>query len=67
MFVFIYRGYDIEMNALHWYGSWPTVKNLRLILLNCVYVFLLLFKVLCFYSSLKNIMYTYEIQINSHL
>ena len=50
--LFSFKGeYAIEMNTLHWYGSWSIDTNLRSILLHCVYVFLLLFKVWCLYSE----------------
>ena len=39
------EGYDIDVNNLHWYGSWFIDANLRLILLY-VYVFVILIMVL---------------------
>ena len=41
---------------LHWNGPWFIDTNLRSILLY-VYVFLILIKVLCLFSSFKNVMY----------
>ena len=63
------RGFDIEVNTLHWYKLWFIDTNLRSILLYVYYLFLI--KVLYLYSSfiIKNyrLIDIYNSQICCHV